>query len=240
MHIKFLANGKGEALKAAHYVTQTTDHNGVLREEVKVLRGNPLLVAKVADSLTFSRVYTSGVIAWAPDDAPSDQEIEEVLEDFERLSFAGLGLERVAWTSVLHREAGGGVHIHVLVARVDLGTGKCLNIAPPGWEKAFDALRDYHNISHGWSRPEDPARARAVRQDGFKMLIEATSLRAKLPVAPDPKALIGEYLLQRITAGQIVDRSGILTALREAGLEINREGRDYISVRILKQIRNIA
>lgn len=231
MLIKFLTHGKGQAAKAVLYVIGTTDHRGILREEVKVLRGHPSMVAQVADSLTFTRGYTSGVIAWAPDDAPSEQEIEEVLDDFERLSFAGLDPDRAAWTAVLHRESGGGVHLHILVARVDLSTGKCLNIAPPGWKKAFDALRDYHNISHGWSRPEDPARARAVRQDGFKMLISASALRAKFHVAPDPKGLIGEYLLQRITAGQIVDRPGILTALRETGLEINREGSDYISVK---------
>ena len=231
MHIKFLTHGKGQAAKAVGYVTGSTDHRGILREEVKVLRGHPSMVAQVADSLTFTRGYTSGVIAWAPDDAPSDQEIEDVLDDFERLSFAGLDPDRAAWTAVLHRESGGGVHLHFLVARVDLATGKCLNIAPPGWQKAFDTLRDYHNISHGWSRPEDPARARAVRQDGFKMLISGSALRAKFHVAPDPKVLIGEYLLQRITAGQIVDRPGILTALRKAGLEINREGRDYISVK---------
>lgn len=231
MLIKFLTHGKGQAAKAVLYVIGTTDHRGILREEVKVLRGHPSMVAQVADSLTFTRGYTSGVIAWAPDDAPSEQEIEEVLDDFERLSFAGLDPDRAAWTAVLHRESGGGVHLHILVARVDLSTGKCLNIAPPGWQKAFDALRDYHNISHGWSRPEDPARARAVRQDGFKMLISASALRAKFHVAPDPKGLIGEYLLQRITAGQIVDRPDILSALGEAGFEINREGRDYISVK---------
>ena len=231
MLIKFLTHGKGQALKAAQYVTKPTDHRGILREEVRVLRGHPSMVGQVADSLTFTRGYTSGVIAWAPSDAPSDLEIEEVLGDFERLSFAGLDPDRVAWTAVLHRETGGGVHIHVLVARVDLATGKCLNVAPPGWQKAFDALRDCHNLSHGWARPEDPSRARAVRQDGFKMLIEASSLRANLLVAPDPKALIGEYLLQRIIAGQIGDRADILAALREAGFEINREGRDYVSVK---------
>ena len=231
MHIKFLTHGKGQAAKAVGYVTGSTDHRGILRKEVKVLRGNPSMVAQVVDSLRFSRVYTSGVIAWAPDDAPSDQEIEDVLDDFERLSFAGLDPDRVAWTVVLHREFGGGVHLHILVARVDLTTGKCLNIAPPGWKKAFDTLRDYHNLSHGWARPEDPARARAVRQDGFKRLIDASALRAKLPIAPDPKALIGEYLLQRITAGQIGDRADILAALRKAGLEINREGHDYVSVK---------
>ena len=41
-------------------------------EEVKVLRGNPHQVADVADALQFEHKYTSGVIAWAPEDNPSE------------------------------------------------------------------------------------------------------------------------------------------------------------------------
>ena len=44
-------------------------------EEVKVLRGNPHQVAEVADALQFEHKYTSGVIAWAPEDTPSDTQI---------------------------------------------------------------------------------------------------------------------------------------------------------------------
>ena len=65
----------------------------------------------------------------------------------------GLEEERYSWSAVLHREADGGVHVHVLAARCDLETGKSLNIAPPGWQKTFDALRDSLNYEHGWSRP---------------------------------------------------------------------------------------
>ena len=53
--------------------------------------------------------------------------------------------------------------MHVLAARVDLETGKSLNIAAPGWQKTFDALRDWQNHENGWSRPDDPERARDVQ-----------------------------------------------------------------------------
>ena len=54
-------------------------------------------------------------------------------------------------------------------ARVDLETGKSLNIAAPGWQKTFDALRDWQNHENGWSRPDDPerARGRATRPPGL-------------------------------------------------------------------------
>ena len=71
------------------------------------------MVSQVADSLRFSHRYTSGVIAWAPEDAPSETEIQSFLGDFERISFAGMNPERISWTAILHRNPGGGVHIHI-------------------------------------------------------------------------------------------------------------------------------
>ena len=121
------------------------------------------MVAAVADSLDFERKYRSVVIAWAPDDRPTDEQIEAVLDEFEKTAWAGLEPDRYAWTAVLHRERGGGVHAHILAAQCDLQTGRSLNIAPPGWQKTFDPLRDAFNHEHGWSRPDDPARARAQR-----------------------------------------------------------------------------
>ena len=230
MHIKFLGHGKGSTQGAVAYLLRDTDHLGTPREQVEVLRGNPALVAEVGDSLDFVHRYTSGVVAWAPEDAPTREEIEGVLDDLERVFTAGLDdSSRVAWTAILHQEQGGGVHVHLLVARVDLETGKSLNVAPPGWEKTYDPLRDAWNWEKGWARPDDPMRER-LESPGRRALIEASTLRAGLGVEPDPRALITRYLVQRIEAGAIEDRQGIVEALQEAGLEVPRQGKDYLTV----------
>ncbi len=52
MHIKFLAHGTGSAGKAAGYLLGERDAAGKLREGVEVLRGNPDMVAAVADSVS--------------------------------------------------------------------------------------------------------------------------------------------------------------------------------------------
>ena len=46
-----------------------------------MLRGDPDQVAEVADALEFEHKYTAGVIAWAPENQPSDTEIDRVLYD---------------------------------------------------------------------------------------------------------------------------------------------------------------
>ena len=52
MHVKFLAHGTGSAGKAAGYLLGERDAAGKLREGVEVLRGNPDMVAAVADSVS--------------------------------------------------------------------------------------------------------------------------------------------------------------------------------------------
>lgn len=47
-----------------------------------------------------------------------------------------------------------------MTPRMELVSGRALNIAPPGWEGSYSKLRDALNLSHGWARPNDPARAR--------------------------------------------------------------------------------
>ena len=228
MLIKFLARGTGSAGAAARYLLGERDAAGKLREGVEVLRGNPDMVAAVADTLAFEHRYTSGVIAWAPEDRPTDEQIEAVLDAFEKTAWAGLEPDRYAWAAVLHRERGGGAHVHALAARCDLETGRSLNIAPPGWEKTFGPLRDAFNHEHGWARPDDPARAR-VQQPGHRAYVEATQLRAGLRLEASPRALIRDYLLQRVEHGTVRDRAEVVSALREAGLEVPRQGKDYLT-----------
>ena len=222
--------GTGDGHQAVDYLQDTHDHLGEERAEVTVLRGNPRLTAQLINSLTTKHRYTSGVAAWAPEDAPSRAEIDAVLDDIERTSFAGLRRDQYDWCCVLHRDADGGVHVHFLIPRVELDSGRAFNAFPPRWRKDFDALRDCWNHSKGWARPDDPARAKPV-QLGRMTPVAASQLRAGLDVEPDPRMSITDWLIDRIEAGLVGDRAGVVASLSELG-EINREGADYISVRL--------
>ena len=153
-----------------------------------------------------------------------------MLDEFEKTAWAGLEPDRYSWTAVLHREHGGGVHVHFLTARCDLETGKSLNIAPPGWQKTFDPLRDAFNHEHGWSRPDDPARAR-TQQPGHRAYIEAAKLRAGLEQEADTRELIRDYLVQRVEHGVVQSRADVVSSLEDAGFEVPRQGKDYVTAR---------
>ena len=156
------------------------------------------MVAAVADTLEFEHKYTSGVIAWAPEDRPTDAQIDAVLDKFEDTAWAGLEPDRYSWTAVEHRERGGGVHVHVLAARCDLETGKSLNIAPPGWQQTFAPLRDGFNHEHGWSRPDDPAARQDAAARTPRLHRSGNGCGPDLSTKPDPRELIRDYLVQRV------------------------------------------
>lgn len=223
MHIKFLAHGQGSARGAVNYLLGERDHNGEERAEVTVLSGDPHLVAEVADASAHQWRYTSGVIAWSPEDNPTSEQINQVVQDFERTAFAGLDPDQYATCAVLHREQEGTAHIHTLTARVELSTGKALNIAPPGHEKTFDPLRDYWNHSQGWARPDDPERFRHVQ-------LGHESHRSRPDRHPKTRAEITEHIEQLAADGLVTNAKEVRQELADIG-EITRASKDYVSVR---------
>ena len=223
MHIKFLAHGQGSARSAVGYLLGEKDHNGERREEVTVVSGDPHLVAEVADSSANQWRYTSGVIAWAPEDNPTPKQIKQVVDDFERVAFAGLDRDQYATCAVLHRETDGTAHVHTLTARVELTSGKALNIAPPGHEKTFDPLRDYWNHSQGWARPDDPERFRHVQ-------LGHEPHRSRPDRHPKTRAEITEHIEQLAADGLVTNAKEVRQELADIG-EITRASKDYVSVR---------
>ncbi|WP_038343288.1 hypothetical protein [Acinetobacter sp. A47] len=165
MLIKMLRHGTGSAARAAAYVLDEKDHMNIVRPHVEVLCGDPHLFAKIADSSPYKHKYTSAVIAFTEEDQPTDVEIKDVLKQFEALAFSGLEPDQYHLTAVLHQELNSSKHIHILVPRLELRSGKAMNIAPPGkFQKHFHTLQDKLNFEYGWSDPNDPDRARFTKK----------------------------------------------------------------------------
>ena len=213
-----MAHGTGSGRDAAAYLLAEKDHKHEQRAGVEVLRGNPVQLGELIDSLHFVQRYTSGVIAFAPEDKPSREDVDKLLTQFEKTAFAGLEGNQYSWAAVRHDEPDGACHVHVIAARVELQSGKSLNIAPPGWENTFDHLRDAWNYEKGWARPDDPLRAR----------LAATNIK-DIHRLESPKEAINEWLTSQMASGLISGRKGVLEALEGIGT-INRVNPRYISV----------
>lgn len=233
MYIKFLKHGKGDPAKASSYLIDEVDHLNRLRPDIQVLRGDPQTFTAIAQSITNEWIYTSGVIAWSKSDNPTDADINEVLDTFENHAFAGLQPNQYHFTAVLHEEDDGSKHVHFLVPRIELETGKALNIAPPGHEKYYDPLRDYFNYEKGWSRPDDSTLQRDTQTPDHVHFQDKFAVRAGLKDKPvnDIREMVGSYIEKRIEHGFIRNRKDVLDAVSELGT-VTRTSDKFISLKI--------
>lgn len=232
MYMKVFPHGQGGGDGPTHYLVRP-DYPG--RDELppEVLRGDVEITRALIDSLDTKWRFTAGVLSWHPDDTVTPEHEQQVMDDFEKVAFAGLEADQRNILWVRHSHAGHH-ELHFVIPRVELASGKAFNPSPPGWQKHFDVFRDLHNHREGWARPDDPARAR-LHTPEHADLHKARLLRWGKSPGKDERAeakeAIHAYLKAGIEQGHITDRVGILQALTEAGLEINRAGKDYITVK---------
>ena len=236
MHIKFLDHGKGSAAHASAYVLDQFDHRGNLRAGVQVLRGDATTFNSICNASPHLWKYTSGVIAWSKKDDPTPEQILEVLNDFEKHAFAGLDQSQYHLFAVLHTDDDGSKHIHVLVPRLDLQSGKSLNIAPPGHEKHFDALRDYFNTKYQWSRPDDLLLRNFTQEPNHiaKLNKQAEKIIAQHDLEKLKKSQFRRFInehIHRLLGIEIENRADIVRALKQLnGVQSVKAGKNYLTV----------
>ncbi|MEB3768395.1 relaxase/mobilization nuclease domain-containing protein [Acinetobacter sp. MD2] len=251
MIFNFNKNGDGDPSQASSYVLADKDHKGVTRANVSVLCGDKNTFDNICNSLDFKWKYTSGVISFHKDDNPSPQQIREVLEAFEQHAFAGLEPHQYHLFAVQHDEEDGSKHVHVLVPRVELESGKSLNIAPPNWHEYYAPLRDAFNYRENWAKPDEIRRKRLIAVDYlFEEVAKKRATRkkdnAKLPenqrnyASESEKTLvkrnktlekIHESVVGQIENGNIKSRSDVIEHLKTLG-EVTRAGENYLSVKL--------
>ena len=231
MLMKVFPHGTGDGDRPVRYLIRE-DIPSRKEHPPEVLRGDPKLTAALINSIERRWKFTSGVLAWHPDDDVNEAQERDVMDAFESVAFAGLeaGQRNILW--VRHRHAGHH-ELHFLIPRMELSSGKDFNACPPGWQKDFAVFRDLFNWREGWARPDDPARSRDFLPDKAD-LIHAQAVRwnrkIKSSNRDEAKATITELLKNRLAQGDIKSREDVLNILKEEGLHISRAGRDYIGV----------
>ncbi|PHO05733.1 mobilization relaxase [Rhodobacteraceae bacterium 4F10] len=233
MLIKFFRNGKGAGAGPVGYlvadkVLAYNDNRDLIRDAdgqpmtvtreplPEVLRGNPYRTEALIDASRHQWTYRAGVISFAATDAPTEEQQAEVMDHFERLAFAGLDPEQyeVLWVRHTHEDR---VELHFCTPRLELTSGRSLNIAPPGYEKAFDSLRDVMNQRHRWADPMELERTQEVRDT------------IETPTRAQGRDELHAWLQDQISVGLITDRTSMLDALADAGFDLPRVGKAYLT-----------
>ncbi|MFJ5692093.1 relaxase/mobilization nuclease domain-containing protein [Providencia stuartii] len=225
MIVGFSSYGQGSGNAAIDYLTdkdRTTE-----REEnpPQVIKGDIESTKALINSLDFQHKYTSGVLSFSPDEKITPEMEKAIIERFEQVAFAGMEKDRYDISWVRHSHAGHH-ELHFITPRVDLETGKSFNIKQPGKETqaVYDDFRSEINARYGLSSPDDPSRKRDIA-------LSSGELKAKLTDRIDVKETVNEILDRQVIAGVVKNRADVVDSLKEMGFEINREGKNYLSIK---------
>ncbi|MBK3745756.1 relaxase/mobilization nuclease domain-containing protein [Paraburkholderia aspalathi] len=220
MLIKFTRGGRGSGRQVAEYLIDA-QREGRSHMPPEVVRGDLERTRGLIDSIERQWSYTHGCLSFALEDAPTEQQQREAMDGFEQLAFAGMDPEQYDITWVRHQHTEGGrIELHFVTPRMELNAGKALNVAPPGWESTYRPLRDALNYEHGWASPDDPERTRELQTPSYEP-----------PERLEDREAIHDYLAAMIEQGAVYNRPSLVQALKESGLEVPRQGKDYVTAK---------
>jgi hypothetical protein len=232
MIVGFAKHCTGGGRGPVDYLTKAVNPDGTIRTPApEVVRGDPALVRKLIDALPFERTYTSGVLSFAPGEAITPAMEQEIIDRFEQAAFAGLEPDRYSILWVRHLHAGHH-ELHFVTPRVELASGKSLNIHPPGRvsQALYDTFRSMMNAEYGLADPDDPARAQDVRLPNHLAKLQADAHRKGKELKETTRQIITAFIRREIDAGRIKDRAGVETYLTAQGFTLTRAGDDYITL----------
>ena len=218
----------GSATRALDYFIDL-NRQGREKNPPIIIKGEPSETAELANSLTFEHKYTSGVLSFAPEDGNISLDIEnDIIQRFETLAFAGLEHNQYDITWVRHTHAGHH-ELHFITPRVELNTGKSLNIKPPSKivQQQFDDFRSEINAKYGLADPDDPERKRDIAIPNYILKAQKHALEPE----KDIREVLHSYLEQKALQGEIYDRESLINTISSLGFEIPRAGKDYITVK---------
>lgn len=231
MIIGFAAYGRGGSGPALDYLTGYLVNGEARAIKPEVLRGDPKVVAEIIDSLPFRCRYTSGVLSFAAEDRVTPAMQEDIMNRFESAVFAGLPPDRRSIVWIKHADKG-RTEIHFVVPRVDLGTGKSLNIAPPtpASRHLLDTLREAINRRYGFRDPSDPECARMVSLPAHVAKLAAQAQRLGRSAKADIREMIAEQIQEQVVAGAINSRADVVGFLKNQGFTVARSGVNYLTI----------
>ena len=233
MIVGFSKYSSGSGKRVCNYLTN--EKNPVTNElrDVcpEVIQGDIEKTVSLIDSLEFKHTYTSGVLSFAPGKTVTPKMEKEIISDFEKAAFAGL--ERDQYTILWVRHGHAQHHeLHFVVPRVELSTGKSMNIKPPGKEakQLFDDFRTLVNERYGFARPDDPERARVCALPNYLEKLKAEERRLGKEVKEDIREGIHKAIEKQVSHGLIKSRDDVIKVLHESDFQTPRIGKDYITV----------
>lgn len=221
----------GEANGAVNYLLSMHDHEGKLRSVApKILEGNAEITKQICKEFCskFSHKTVFGVISFADNEKPTDEQKMKSIEDFKKTFLNGME-GKVNCFFVEHNDKC-NCEIHYLINRIDLASGKYYNPFPPGQQtkelmKLFSKTKN-HEL--GYEQVKEKPFKMKLSQNERKCLHKE---RHGIKNLKDKKS-IDSALQDLVKSGDIKNRDELINFLKEEGKEFSRIGDDYISIKV--------
>lgn len=220
---KVFKHGTGGSASVFAYMLKDPDDSTKPRKGATVLRGDVELQKKLIDSLIpkFKQQYVAG--CWSFEESPdkvSEAQKREIMDGTEELMRAGLDTDRISITWIEHIDKG-RLELNYIVACVDLEHGRLFQPYVHSHDQArWNAFKDIQNIKHGFTEPDDPAKARNLSQvDNLPRDVKAL------------KEVITNELEKLVAVGLVSNRDEVKQALDDFGFTVSRETSNSISVK---------
>ena len=256
MLVRFFEHGKvkkGELTRTGgggavrNYLLFDKDDKTKIRSGARLIYGNDSDTTEVINGIKNSKIYTSGVLSFAPEESITDAQKIEIIESFEQNLFPGLMKGEYSGYWVEHQDKD-RQELHFVFADIHLPSGKALPVYYVGKDfDLVDSWKDLINIDYGLEDPNDPKRKRAYRLKGYEYAQKKQQEKDKLAgkAIKDEKVFdeekIGEWLIEEIADDESIQtQADVIRVIAEA-FEITRVAKDGKSISIKNPVggRNI-
>lgn len=256
MLVRFFEHGKvkkGELTRTGgggavrNYLLFDKNDKTKIRSDARLIYGNDIDTTEVINGIKNSKIYTSGVLSFAPEESITEAQKIEIIESFEQNLFPGLMKGEYSGYWVEHKDKD-RQELHFVFADIHLLTGKALPVYYIGKDfDLVDSWKDLINIDYGLEDPNDPKRKRAYRLKGYEYAQKKQQEKDKLAgkAIKDEKVFdeekIGEWLIEEIADDESIQtQTDVIRVIAEA-FEITRVAKDGKSISIKNPVggRNI-
>ena len=159
MIVDFFRHGSGLSKNCLDYLLGEDRE----REYAQVLSGDVELTAQLIDSSPFAKKYTSGCLSFFYEHDLSDQDKQNIMQNFEQCLFSGLGQDQYQILWIQHQDKVNQdtgqtrLELNFVIPNVELSTGKRLQpfYAPVDLDRV-DLFKQITNTENSLYDPDDP------------------------------------------------------------------------------------
>ncbi len=219
MLVKFMRKSKGSS-GAVEYLL---DEKRVEEKTAIVKKGNSDITKSLIAQIQRKQKYISGGLMFAPGETVSEEQKQELMQDYENMFFAGISENSYNILWVEHSDKN-RVELNFLIPDIDLDSGFSLQ----NWSFKRDLAivntwKDIKNLKHGFIDPNEEDRKRTEKPSFAKHKGNGSII--------SERANLKKSIEDMVINNQLASRVEIIELLKKNGCEITREGKDYISVK---------